>query len=58
MIANNVADSSIGFNSDNNGTTIISADATVTLPVASKRQVSNRIIAAIANHLAAKEGQP
>lgn len=57
VIANNVADSSIGFNSDNNGTTIISADATVTLPVASKRQVSSRIIAAIANHLAAKEGQ-
>jgi phosphopantothenoylcysteine decarboxylase/phosphopantothenate--cysteine ligase len=57
VVANDVADSSIGFNSDNNGTTIISADATVALPVASKRQVATRIIEAIATHLAAKEGQ-
>ena len=55
IVANDVADSSIGFNSDNNGTTVIAKDIAISLPVASKRQVSVRIIEIIAERLNTKE---
>ncbi len=55
IVANDVADSSIGFNSDNNGTTVIAKDTAISLPVASKRQVSVRIIEIIAERLNTKE---
>jgi phosphopantothenoylcysteine decarboxylase/phosphopantothenate--cysteine ligase len=51
IVANNVADSSIGFNSDNNSATIISLHETTSLPVASKRQISVRIIESIKQHM-------
>jgi phosphopantothenoylcysteine synthetase/decarboxylase len=51
IVANNVADTSIGFKSDNNSATIISMHETTSLPVASKRQVSVRIIESIKQHM-------
>jgi phosphopantothenoylcysteine decarboxylase/phosphopantothenate--cysteine ligase len=58
IVANNVADISIGFNSDNNSATIISMHATTSLPVASKRQVSVRIIESIKQHMDAMPTTP
>ena len=55
IVANDVADSRIGFNSDNNGTTIISKDKVTPLAVASKRQVSVQIIQVIADLLNTRE---
>jgi phosphopantothenoylcysteine decarboxylase/phosphopantothenate--cysteine ligase len=58
IVANNVADTSIGFNSDNNATTLISQRETITLPVASKRQVAVRIIESIKQHMDAMAPAP
>ena len=55
IVANDVADSRIGFNSDNNGTTIISKDKVIPLAVASKRQVSVQIIQVIADLINTRE---
>lgn len=57
IIANNVADSSIGFNSDDNETIVITRSGQSALPKSSKEVVSRKIIATIAEHLAAKSEQ-
>ncbi|EAR60044.1 bifunctional phosphopantothenoylcysteine decarboxylase/phosphopantothenate--cysteine ligase CoaBC [Neptuniibacter caesariensis] len=44
IIANDVSRSDIGFNSDENAVTLISASSTESLPQASKRQLANRLI--------------
>ena len=44
IIANDVSRSDIGFNSDENAVTVISASSTESLPQASKRQLANRLI--------------
>ena len=54
IVANDVADNRIGFNSDNNGT-IISKDKVMPLAIASKRQVSVQIIQVIADLLNTRE---
>lgn len=53
VVANDVSDQSIGFNSDENRITVIWPENEVELPIASKRQVSKRIIELIAERLAA-----
>jgi phosphopantothenoylcysteine decarboxylase/phosphopantothenate--cysteine ligase len=51
IVANNVADTRIGFNSDNNGATIISQHESTIIPIMSKRQVAVRIIESIKQHM-------
>ncbi|WP_415899028.1 bifunctional phosphopantothenoylcysteine decarboxylase/phosphopantothenate--cysteine ligase CoaBC [Neptuniibacter sp. QD48_11] len=48
IIANDVSRSDIGFNSDENAVTVISATTTETLPQASKRQLATKLIEKIA----------
>jgi phosphopantothenoylcysteine decarboxylase/phosphopantothenate--cysteine ligase len=48
IIANDVSDSTIGFNTDHNAVTILTADEEYALPEASKVQLSNTIVRAIA----------
>ncbi|MCP4597362.1 bifunctional phosphopantothenoylcysteine decarboxylase/phosphopantothenate--cysteine ligase CoaBC [Neptuniibacter sp.] len=48
IIANDVSRSDIGFNSDENAVTVISATEAEELPQASKRQLANRLIEKIA----------
>jgi len=49
IIANNVSDSRIGFNSENNATTVYWMDGQSILPLMSKQQISNEVISLIAN---------
>jgi phosphopantothenoylcysteine decarboxylase/phosphopantothenate--cysteine ligase len=58
IVANDVADTRIGFNSDNNGATIISRNETTNLSVMSKRQVAVRIIESIKKHMDAMPSIP
>ena len=51
IVANNVADAEIGFNSDNNSATIISQTGTTTLGVMSKRQMAVHVIESIKQHM-------
>lgn len=51
IIANNVADSQIGFNSDNNAVTMITHDETLALPLASKSQLARDILTSISRRL-------
>jgi phosphopantothenoylcysteine decarboxylase/phosphopantothenate--cysteine ligase len=51
IIANDVADLRIGFNSEDNATTILWQDTHVKLPMMSKQQISNKIIELIATKL-------
>ncbi|MEX2326457.1 MAG: bifunctional phosphopantothenoylcysteine decarboxylase/phosphopantothenate--cysteine ligase CoaBC, partial [Pseudomonadales bacterium] len=51
VVANDVSDQAIGFNSDENQITVLFADHEETLPVASKRHVANRIIEIISSKL-------
>ncbi|MFT4634041.1 MAG: phosphopantothenoylcysteine decarboxylase/phosphopantothenate--cysteine ligase [Candidatus Pseudothioglobus sp.] len=51
IVANNVADAEIGFNSDNNSATIISQTGTTTLAVMSKRQMAVHVIESIKQHM-------
>ena len=44
IVANDVSDSAIGFNSNDNATTLIWKDGQLTLPIMSKQNVSSRII--------------
>ncbi len=48
IIANDVSDQSIGFNSDNNATTVISRTSETTLPSMSKSTLSRKLISIIA----------
>ncbi len=51
VIANNVADQRIGFNSDDNAVTLITAEQEHPLALASKAQLAREIIHFISNHL-------
>ncbi len=53
IIANNVADSTIGFNSDDNQTTVITADLHKALPKMSKDALARKLVELIANQLPA-----
>ncbi|MBV0934636.1 bifunctional phosphopantothenoylcysteine decarboxylase/phosphopantothenate--cysteine ligase CoaBC [Marinobacterium weihaiense] len=48
IIANDVSNPDIGFNSDDNAVTLVSADAEVSLPQASKRRLARQLITQIA----------
>lgn len=48
IIANDVSQPDIGFNSDNNAVIVVSPDSETALPQASKRQLGRQLIAAIA----------
>ena len=50
IVANDVSNSDIGFNSDENAVTLISAEHAETLPQTSKRQLAVQLIAKIAKH--------
>ncbi|MBA4503562.1 bifunctional phosphopantothenoylcysteine decarboxylase/phosphopantothenate--cysteine ligase CoaBC [Marinobacterium marinum] len=50
IVANDVSNPEIGFNSDDNAVTLVSADDEVSLPQASKRQLARRLIEQIAQH--------
>jgi phosphopantothenoylcysteine decarboxylase / phosphopantothenate---cysteine ligase len=56
IVANNVADSTIGFNSDENQTSVLWEDHVEELPLMSKSNISNRIIELVSTRykLAAK----
>ena len=47
IIANDVSDTSIGFNSDNNRVSIVTADGVEDLPLLSKSQLAQQLLAAI-----------
>jgi len=49
IIANDVSDSSIGFNSDHNAVTVLTKDSLVELPEASKHQLAVTIVERIAH---------
>jgi phosphopantothenoylcysteine decarboxylase/phosphopantothenate--cysteine ligase len=53
IVANNVANSQIGFNSDANATTIFWAGGEINIPMMSKRALSERLIAIIADRIEA-----
>lgn len=50
IVANDVSNQDIGFNSDNNAVTILSATTETVLAIASKQQLSRSIIQTIAEH--------
>lgn len=51
IIANDVSDVSIGFNSDENRTTVISKTETEPLPQMSKHQLARKLVKVIAEHI-------
>ena len=51
IVANNVADSSIGFNSDDNRTTLVWSDGEYDLPVMSKRNIAAKIVDHVSEQL-------
>ena len=51
VIANNVSNQEIGFNSDENETTMIWGNQEQTLPIASKRNIATKIVGTIAEAL-------
>ena len=58
IVANDVSDQSIGFNSDNNATTVISKEKETSLPSMSKTTLSRKLISMIAEALRASEANP
>jgi len=57
IIANDVSDRSIGFNSDNNQATALWADGELPLPLGSKAALARQIIALIARQLGSRSSQ-
>ena len=53
IVANNVANSQIGFNSDANATTVFWAGGEINIPMMSKRALSERLISIIADRIEA-----
>jgi len=51
IVANDVSNQSIGFNSDDNATTVLWPDNELSLPIMSKRTLSRRIITLIAEQI-------
>ena len=54
IVANNVSNTDIGFNSDQNAITVYEQDDSLDLPMMSKRALSEKLIDRIAEHLRAK----
>ena len=54
IFANDVSDEAIGFNSDSNAGTLISANDEITMAMSSKRVLAEAIIAELAKHLSEK----
>jgi len=54
IFANDVSDKAIGFNSDSNAGTLISANNEIVMAVSSKRVLAETIIAELAKHLSEK----
>lgn len=50
IVANDVSNPEIGFNSDDNAVTLVSAESEVGLPQTSKRQLARQLIEQIAQH--------
>lgn len=57
IIANDVSDTSIGFNSDSNAVTIVTQTQQLPLPTRSKKQLGRDIIEAVADHYRAPQKQ-
>ena len=55
IVANNVSNTDIGFNSDQNAITVYEQDDSLDLPMMSKRALSEKLIDRIAEHLRAKQ---
>ena len=55
IVANNVADTSIGFNSDDNRTTVLWPGGESELPMMSKRNVSAKVISLLAERISAQQ---
>ena len=53
IIANDVSNTDIGFNSDDNAVSLIWADGEQTLSMTSKQQLARNLIAEVARHFAA-----
>jgi phosphopantothenoylcysteine decarboxylase/phosphopantothenate--cysteine ligase len=49
IIANDVSNTDIGFNSDNNQVSLITSNGVEELPLLSKQQLAHRLIVAITN---------
>ena len=54
IVANNVSNTDIGFNSDQNAITLYEQEDSLDLPMMSKRALSEKLIDRIAEHLRAK----
>ncbi|MEH6826142.1 MAG: bifunctional phosphopantothenoylcysteine decarboxylase/phosphopantothenate--cysteine ligase CoaBC [Motiliproteus sp.] len=52
IIANDVAQQGIGFNSDDNAVTVVTRNSEQSLPLASKSQLARQLVTLIAQHLA------
>ena len=53
IVANNVSNTDIGFNSDQNAITLYEQNNSLDLPMMSKRALSEKLIERIAEHLGA-----
>ncbi|WP_101758565.1 bifunctional phosphopantothenoylcysteine decarboxylase/phosphopantothenate--cysteine ligase CoaBC [Oceanicoccus sp. KOV_DT_Chl] len=54
IIANDVSDSRIGFNSDDNAVTVVAETSETAIAIASKQQLARQLLAVIAEHYYAK----
>jgi len=54
IFANDVSNEAIGFNSESNAGTLISADSEIAMAMSSKRVLAEMIVTELANHLAGK----
>jgi len=54
IFANDVSNEAIGFNSESNAGTLISADSEIAMAMSSKRVLAEIIVTELANHLAGK----
>jgi len=58
IVANDVSDTSIGFNSEDNASTILMSDEQISLPKTSKRNVSGKIIDVIVEKVKSSQEKP
>ncbi|MDP6315115.1 MAG: bifunctional phosphopantothenoylcysteine decarboxylase/phosphopantothenate--cysteine ligase CoaBC [Pseudomonadales bacterium] len=58
IVANDVSDTSIGFNSEDNASTILMSDEQISLPKTSKRNVSGKIIDVIVEKVKSRQEKP
>ena len=57
VVANDVSNPAIGFNSDSNAVTVVWADGERTLPQAAKGVIARELVALVADRLAARKGE-